>query len=384
MLLTLVSIIAIDLIGFGVVIPVLPFYAESYGASATVLGLLLTSYAAMQFLCAPAWGKLSDRIGRRPVLLITIAGASVALLILGAAPSLAWLFVARLLGGVFGANISVATAYVTDITTSENRTKGMGLIGAAFGVGFILGPAIGGLLSPYGYPIPMYTAAALAAANLGYAALVLKEPDRHQVQSILPTKRQRILADRYVRQMCLIYFLFTVGVTQLEAIFAFFMMDRFAYDAREVAWILVMMAVIMIGIQGGMIRRLSELFGEKRLLIAGALLLAVSFAAIPCLRAVPLLLIPLAIASVGRGISHPAMLSLVSRGGSEAKRGAVMGTFQASASLARVFGPSAAGLLYDRAMGAPFWLAAAVMILVFGLALKVSAVKHPINNHASH
>ena len=144
----LFSVVVVDLIGFGIVIPVLPFYAESFGASASVLGLLLAAYAAMQFLLAPVWGRLSDRIGRRPVLLATIAGTSGGLLVLGLADSLFWLFVGRTIAGAFAANVSVASAYISDVTDEHERTRWMGMLGASFGVGFLLGPAIGGLLAP--------------------------------------------------------------------------------------------------------------------------------------------------------------------------------------------------------------------------------------------
>ncbi len=372
-LFTLFSVVVIDLIGFGIVIPVLPFYAESYGASATVLGTLLTSYAAMQLLFAPLWGRLSDRIGRRRVILITIAGASGALLLLGLADSLFWLFVARILGGVFGANISVATAYVTDLTTPENRTKWMGMIGAAFGIGFILGPAIGGLLAPYGYGVPMLFAAGLAAANLCYAFWVLHEPERHREREVTGIQRS-LWKNPFLRRMCGLNLIFTIAITQLEAVFAFFMMDRFQYDAREVAYILVMMALIMVGMQGGAIRRLAAHFGEKNLLMTGALLLSGAFAAVPWTPHVSILLIPLAVAAIGRGLAQPSMLSLVAAAAHARNRGAVMGMYQSSASLGRVIGPSVAGLLYDRFFGIPFWFGAVLLIigviLTAGLAVK--------------
>ncbi len=363
-LFTLFSIVVIDLIGFGIVIPVLPFYAESYGANATILGLILTSYAGMQFLFAPLWGRVSDRIGRRPVMLMTIAGASVALLILGLSQSLLWLFIARILGGVFGANISVATAYVTDLTTEENRTQWMGMIGASFGIGFVLGPAIGGLLAPYGYHVPMFVAAGMAAINCVYACFVLKEPPRHQETTELRQNRKKFFQNSLVRRFCGINLLFTIAVTQLEAVFAFYMMDRFHYDARDVAWVLVMMALIMVGIQGGGIRRLAKKYGEKQLLITGTFLMAIGFAFAPWSPHVGILLVPLAFSSVGRGIAQPSMLSLVSSAADAQSRGSVMGLFQSSASLGRIIGPSLAGLFYDRFFGLPFWLGAVLLVVV--------------------
>ncbi len=389
----LFSVVVVDLIGFGIVLPILPFYARTYGASGSALGLLLTSYAAMQFVCAPLWGRLSDRIGRRPVMLFTIAGTGLALLGLGLADSLAGLFAARIVGGAFAANISVATAYVADVTDTSERTRWMGMIGASFAVGFLVGPALGGLLSPeqtdaglrfallgpaaeellspYGYGLPMLVAAALAGSNLVWAVAALKEPAAHQSDTRGP-RLPEVLRDPVVRRICAIYFLFSVGVTQLESVFAYWMIDRFDYAARQVAWILVLMALVMGAIQGGAIRGLARRFGEKSLLLAGVLILAAAFAVVPLAGSVTVLLVPLVACSVGRAIAHPSMLSMVSLAASPASRGTAMGAFQSSASLARVLGPLAAGALYDVRMAAPFALATAVMLGAAGLSLGVA------------
>ena len=370
-LFVLFSVVVIDLIGFAIIIPILPFYVESFGASAATLGLLLSCYAAMQFFFAPLWGKLSDRIGRKRVLLMTIAGTSLALGLLGWAPSLAWLFAARILGGFFSANIGVATAFVTDITTEENRTHGMGLIGAAFGIGFILGPALGGWLAPRGYHVPMLAASFLALINLIYASVILKEPARHKEQAeTIPDTH--VLRNATVRNLCLLNLFFTIAMSQLEATFAFFMMDRFQYDARAVAYLLVMVAVVMALIQGGAIRPLAKLFEEKKLAWVGALLVALSFLTIPWIHSVAVLLIPLFVYGVGRSIAQPSLLSLVSRSVNPRQTGAVMGTYQSSASLARVLGPAVAGLLYDRSMAFPFYFAS---LLLTGIVLKILSEK---------
>ena len=172
-LLILFLVVFIDLVGFGIVIPILPYYAKEFGASATQLGWLMASYSLMQFFFAPVWGRLSDSIGRKPVLLVSIAGTAASMTFLGFAHSLEWLFIGRIFAGICGANISTAFAFAADVTTPENRSKGMGAVGAAFGLGFIFGPAIGGLLSPYGYSAPMFAGAALAAINLVFALVKL-------------------------------------------------------------------------------------------------------------------------------------------------------------------------------------------------------------------
>ncbi len=369
-LLILFSVVVLDLVGFGIVVPILPFYAGKYGADGTTLGILLTCYSAMQFLFSPVWGKLSDKIGRKKVLLITMVGSVLGLLILGLAKSLALLFIGRIVSGIFAANISVASAFVTDVTTTENRAKGMGMIGAAFGIGFILGPAIGGILSVYGYSVPVLLAAGLGAINVVYALFRLGES--HPVKHEGPTvSRAAVLEVPLVRKLCILNFLFTLGVNQLETVFAFFMADRFNYDARHVAYVLVLMAFIMVAIQGGMIKRLVMRFGEKRLVTVGSILLAIAFFFVPESHTIWFLLIPLSISSVGRGISQPSLMSLVSRGGDETLHGTVMGTFQAAASLARVFGPIIAGVLYDKSMAYPFFLACGLLTAVFLLSLNL-------------
>lgn len=366
-LIVLFSVVIVDLIGFGIVVPVLPFYADEFGASASVLGLLVASYAAMQFVFAPVWGRVSDRVGRRRVMLATIAGSSGALLVLGLAPSLGWLFVARILGGVFGANLSVASAYIADVTDEAERTRWMGMLGACFAVGFSLGPLLGGLLAPYGLGVPMLVAAGLAAVNCVYAAFVLKEPAQHVETALagatVRRSRRDVLGDVRVRAICRAYLFFSLAVTQLETIFALLMMDRFGYDARDVAFILVLMAAVMGGIQGGGIRPLVARFGERKLVVAGSVLMAAGFAAIPLAPSVGILLVPLVVSAVGRGICQPAMMGMVSSYATPATRGAVMGSFTSRASLARVIGPVAAGLLFDQSLGAPFWLAAVLLFV---------------------
>lgn len=361
----LFGVVVVDLIGFGIVMPILPFYALEFDASGTELGAILTAYAAAQFVFAPVWGRLSDRLGRRRVLLATVAGTSLALGLLGLAASLFWMLVARLLAGAFAANLSVASAWITDVTDETERTRFMGLLGACFGVGFVLGPAVGGLLAPYGHEVPMFAAAGLAAGNAVFAAFVLREPDRRAGPGApAPGGRIAVLREPLVRRLCTANLLFSLGVTQLESMFAFFMADRFGYDARAVAFILVAFAVVMGGIQGGAIRPLADRFAERTLVGGGCGLLAAAFAALILAPTVALLLPPLFLAAVGRGVAQPALMSLTSLSADPERRGLVMGTFQSAASLARVAGPVAAGWLYDQWLGSPFLLASLLLTSV--------------------
>jgi MFS family permease len=359
----LFAVVILDLVGFGIVMPVLPFWAKEFGAEAFAFGLIQSSYAVAQFVGAPLWGRLSDRIGRRPVLLFTIAGTALAMLATGLASSLAWLFAARTLAGAFAANISVASAYIADVTPPEERTRWMGMLGASFGIGFVLGPAIGGLLAPYGHAIPMFFTSALAALNWGVAALRLSEPVRHEAAAGSGV-RLPLLRDRSVRAVVLANLAFSLAVTQLETFFAYLMIDRFGWDASRFAWILVAMALVMGGIQGGGMKTLSARYPEGRLVVGGVAMLALGFAGVPLAPSVEVLLIALLLAAVGRAVAQPALLSLASQAARPEQRGAVMGAFQSSASLARVIGPAIGGVLYGLALPYPFWLASALLIAV--------------------
>jgi multidrug resistance protein len=359
----LFSVVIVDLIGFGIVMPALPFWAREFGADATTLGLLMAAYAAAQFVCAPLWGRLSDRVGRRPVMLGTIAGTAVALLAVGLAPTLTWLFVARIAAGSFAANVSVASAYISDVTAPEERTRWMGMLGASFAVGFVLGPAIGGLLQPFGHAAPMFFAAGLAALNWIVALVRLREPGRHAAREA-GGSRISVLRDPVVRRITLANLIFSLAVTQLETLFAFFMMDRFGWDMRGVAFLLVAMAVVMGGIQGGGMKALSARYPDRTLVIAGMGIMAVGFATVPAPESVGWLMLPLLLAAVGRAIAQPALQSLVSQAARPEERGVVMGAFQSSASLARVVGPAVGGVLYDVSLPAPFWMASGLLVLV--------------------
>ena len=392
----LFTVIIIDLIGFGIVVPILPYYAKSFDTSPATLGFLLAAYPAFQFIFSPIWGRLSDRVGRKPVMLATILGSAGALALLGLSESLLGLFVGRILGGIFGANISVATAYVADVTPEDERTRWMGMVGACYGIGFVLGPALGGLLAPnldgswpasaifgatlssyiepFGYGIPMLLAAAMAAINFVFAFWVLAEPDRHASRE--PSAgRLEVLRNPAIRRLCTINLIFSLAVTQLEAVFAYFMIDRFQFDAMNVAFILVGMAVLMVGIQGGAIRPLAARFGERQLSLAGFALMAVSLLAVPFMPTVGWTLLPLALTAIGRGIGQPPLLSLVSMTAEPSGRGSVMGTFQSSASLARVLGPTAAGALYAFYQGGPFVLAAILMFVAWLIVIGLPKVR---------
>lgn len=372
-LLVLFVVVFIDLVGFGIVIPILPYYAKAYGASALTLGWLMTSYSLMQFFFAPVWGRLSDRIGRRPVLLGSMAGSVISLLILGWAPSLLWLFVGRTFAGICGANISTATAYIADVTDEKDRARGMGMIGAAFGLGFIFGPAIGGVLSRYGYGVPMFAAAALSAANIAFAWFQLQEPVAdpavrvaHQERRFDRSALRQTLGDSRTRAAVLLFFVVTVAFTQMEVTLALFVQARHGFGAQRTGWLLALMGIVMVIVQGGLIGRLSAWAGETRLIIAGTLVMAIALLLVGSSLQLAPLYIGLALLALGSGVTNPSLSSLASHGAAPDRRGATMGVYQSSGSLARVAGPVLAGYTYDHfGNGRPFLVAAGLMALAF-------------------
>ncbi len=382
-LLTIALVVFIDLLGFGIVIPILPYYAKQFGSSAWTLGLLMASYSFFQFLCAPLWGRLSDHIGRKPVLMASIFGGALSLLLMGFAHSITWLFVGRIFAGLCAANISTAYAYVADITDEKDRTKGMGIIGAGFGMGFIFGPAIGGWLSKYGYPTPFFFGAALSALNLILAAWILKEPKMAAIErSANRSKRfdwgatAKVLSNPKRQLGVSLFFLLTFAVTQMEVSFAYYMNRYFGYSAHEAGMLLAVMGIIMILIQGGLIGRLSKKFGENALIMTGFFLCSGALAIFASTHSLQLNIAMLMMLSVGHGILHPSLSSFTSKASSAADHGATMGVFQSAGSLARVVGPPCAGWLFDRVNpSAPFMFGAMVLALGLSKTLFTAALK---------
>ncbi len=397
-LLVIFITVFIDLIGFGIVIPVLPYYAEGtkFGATPSQVGLLFASYSIMQLVFAPVLGRLSDKYGRRPILLISLLGTCLGFLILGFATTLWMLFVGRIIDGISGGNISTAQAYIADITTKENRAKGMGLIGAAFGLGFVFGPAIGGILSRWGVNVPFLFAGTLAFANaiLLYFALPETVTADHPARASAAAGRgwrQLIasLGNPRLGFVLTIYFLSIVAFSIMTATFSLFMMFRLGYDAFHNGWVFAFVGIISAIIQGGLIGKLVKRFGEPLLVIVGGLLFSVSLLAIPFVTPATGLLAILTIGaatSIGQALSAPSLSSLASKSAGADEQGGVLGVMQSVASLARAVGPSlAAALIYsavahigydgvaqkmsDSSILRTFWTAAVIQFVGFLIAL---------------
>jgi multidrug resistance protein len=343
--------VLIDLLGFGLVIPLLAFYAESFDATPLQVTLLAAIYSLAQFACAPLWGRLSDRIGRRPVMLFSIAGTAVMLAGFASAPSLVWLFVCRALHGACAANISTAQAYVADITTPENRARGMGLIGASFGIGFSLGPWLGGELSPYGLTVPIWAAAALSAVNFAWA--VFRLPESRPVDARTRSERPldprafaRALAHPVVGMAIGLAFAATAAFAMMEGTFSLVAEHSWAMDARGVGRMFGLIGGIGILIQGGLIHRLVRRFGEPGLVVAGYAANAAGLSALAFAPPGPAVWAGCAAIAVGTSLANPSLTSLISRGAGADDQGAVLGVNQSLGALARAAGPAAGGLLY--------------------------------------
>ena len=379
----------IDLIGFGIVIPLAPFYAEHFGASAFTVGMLQASFSLMQLLFAPFWGRLSDRIGRRPVILIGLFGSAACYLLFGLAESLTVLFIARMLAGIAGANIATAQAYVADVTTQENRAKGMGMIGAAFGLGFIFGPAIGGVLSGFGPTVPLLFAAALSFVNFVAAWFVLPESRKPAAEVRARVSRFRALSEAVtlpgLPYLLLIFFLVTAAFSSFEATFALFGEKHFGFTPSNIGYVFAFVGIVLTVVQGGLVGRMARRFGEPRLVPFAILMLAAGLALLPVARTIPMLLVACALLAVGSGFNNPSISSLISRISSADEQGGILGVSQSVSSLARIIGPFVGGAVYQRfGSTAPFGGASAVMLVAFVVSLFSIARMRLAPNAAGH
>lgn len=370
-LLAIFLVVFLDLLGFGIVIPILPFYAEHYGASAWEIGWLMTSYSLMQFIFSPILGRLSDRFGRKPILLFSSLGSAISMTVLGFAHSLFLLFAGRMLAGISAASISTAYAYTADVTTEENRSKGMGLIGAGLGLGFTVGPAIGGLLSKWGFSTPMFFAAGLALFNFFFALAVLKEPkkkvSRQKKKESLHLKQlSAFLKHSEVSIPILLFFLLTLAMTQMEVILAIYLESQYGFLADSTGIFFALFGFIMVITQGGMIGPLTRRFGEIPLILFAALLGAFGFFSLSFPQSIWLFAFFLSLLALSRGILHPCLTSLTSKGASDRQQGTVMGIFHSSGSFARIVGPISAGWLYESmSRQTPFLAASFSLVAIF-------------------
>lgn len=382
--------ILIDLIGFGIMIPVLPYYVKlpEFQASPFEIGMLFAVYSLMQFIFSPILGGLSDKYGRRPVLFFSLLGTCAAALITGLSTTLWMVFIGRMLDGVTGGNISTAQAYIADVTTKENRAKGMGLVGAGFGLGFILGPIIGGFLSQFGTHVPFFFVSGLALTNAISLYFFLPESRKFNGNNNDSARIGRIteLLSSFQNSRfgitVLLYFLIVVAFSIMTTSFAQYTMFRFNYDAQQNGYLFGYIGILAVVLQGGLFSRLVKAFGESWLIVIGCFLLAASLFAVPYVGPVfgglTALLIGIACFSVGNSLSSPALTSVASKESAEEAQGQALGTLQSAASLARAIGPAIAAFLLNDAITKnvtdvtlfrTFWTASAIMLVTFLIAV---------------
>jgi multidrug resistance protein len=390
--------IFIDLVGFGIVIPVLPLYAKNYNASEAVVGVMLASYSAMQFIFAPILGRLSDKVGRRPVLLVSLIGTSLGFMLMGfahkmpggfalfgLAPTIIWLFVARIVDGISGGNISTAQAYIADVTPPEQRSKGMGLIGAAFGLGFIFGPAIGGLMSHFSAEAPFFFAAALAAANATALYFLLPESlsAEHRQDESRRVSIKQIFDESgswQLKAVMATYFFATLAFAMLTATYALFANHRFNFDQMHSGYMFTYLGVVGAIIQGGLLGRLVKVFGEKTLAVAGTVVFSAALFLLPLSATVAMLLLTSTGIAIGNSFVTPTLNGLASKSVSPFFQGRVLGVMASVASLARIIGPVLGGWLLNRDADqqatygrSPYWVSGSIMAVALVLAITLHA-----------
>jgi MFS transporter, DHA1 family, tetracycline resistance protein len=365
-LLVLFLTIFVSLIGFGIIIPLLPFYAQTFGASPTTIGLLFASFSAAQFVASPVLGHASDRWGRRPVLLFSLLGTVASFIVLALAHSLAMLFVARVIDGLSGGNVTTARAYVADVTPPEDRAKRYGLIGAAYGMGFILGPALGGAFAHISYTAPIWLAAVLAAIATVLAWAWLPEPERHQAIDAPPWWRSlpSLVRRKGLGTLLGIDWLYWSTFAVYQTTFALFGQQRFGWDAMHIGYILAGFGLLGVIVQVAVVGPLTRRFGDKRTLVMGLGCAAIGLASGALAFRVPVFLIALVPAALGIGLCNPTLTSLISKSVDPSEQGLMQGAASALESLGRALGPIWGNAVLEHFGEGRAYGAAAVVLMV--------------------
>ncbi|MGK3960379.1 MFS transporter [Sorangium sp. So ce118] len=384
----------VDVLGLTLVLPLLPFYAEHFGASELVVGVLAASYAVCQLVSGPILGRISDRAGRKPTLLASQTGTFIGFLVLGSASSLWMLFLGRIIDGLTAGNLTIAQAYISDVTRPEERTKAFGLIGIAFGSGFLLGPAITGeLASRFGYGAPAYGAAALSLTSIVLTATLL--PAKPVVPAASPeaaaTAAPRPAAigrgdafRRYfdrplARRRLLEFFAFSLSFSTLIGGLALFLERRFSFGVKETGYLYAFSGLIGGSIQGGLIGRLARRYGEERLALVGFATMVIGYGLLGAAYTLPTLLVLVAIAAFGAAVVRPSVTTLLTKSVGRDEQGAALGVSQSLASISQIIGPIGAGWLIEhRALAAYGLMAASFAALGFVLGLQKIPVGEPV------
>jgi len=376
----------IDMLGLGLLIPVIPFVVRQFSESAMTVGLLSMSFALFQFFAAPILGKLSDRHGRRPLLLYSLFGSAVGYMLFGFAHSLAMLFVARIVDGISGGNVSIAQAYIADVTEPKNRSRNFGMLGAAFGLGFIIGPAIGGTLSHFwGLSAPAFFAAGLALANtvLGYFVLPETRPAEKRTRvpmtfgSLNPIAGVvRGMRHEHLGPVFLAIFVFNVAFSGLQSNFSLFTLAKFGWGPSENAALFSVIGIVSAITQAVIVRKLVKTYRDQSIAIVGLTVQAVAYISVAFAPAAWMIFAVCAVMSFGVGITSPTIQGIVSNSVSDQDQGMMLGTTQSVTALTRVVGPLWAGFSFDwLGPSAPYW-SGAIMIAIAALLVISARPRH--------
>ncbi|MEO7275699.1 MAG: MFS transporter [Vicinamibacterales bacterium] len=339
-LLVIFLTIFVNLVGFGIIIPLLPFYAQTFGASPLVIGLLFASFSVSQLVAAPILGELSDRYGRRPILLFSLIGTVVSFVMLAVSHSLAMLFAARIVDGLSGGNITTARAYIADITTEENRAKSFGLLGAAFGLGFIVGPGLGALFSHISYTAPIWAAAAITVVATVLAWVWLPETVHHARGGGSPWAALREMGGREsLRILFTVDFVYWTAFAVYQTTFALFGARRFGFDAAQTGYLLSAFGFLGVLVQGVLVGRVVAWLGAKRTLAIGLLFAAVGWGGSAMTHSLPFFVLMLVPGAIGIGLCNATLSTLISTAAGPHEQGRVQGAAGALESLGRTIGP---------------------------------------------
>jgi MFS transporter, DHA1 family, tetracycline resistance protein len=370
---TLWTTVAVDMIGFGVIAPILGVYAKRFNASGLTTGLLVASFSLMQFICSPLLGRLSDRIGRKPVIIVTLVGSALSALLFGFATSLWMLFAARMVNGASGSSVAVAMGAVGDIAEPADRPRLLGFLAAAFGVGFVIGPAIGGLAAYGGPRVPFFVSAAIAGINAIAAWFRLPEThgrfDKRDLK--LPTGPTR----QVLISLLAVFFLQVFAFAAVEGLLSRFLLLRFGLGTKGVSFVFVAVGIVLTVIQVVFISAATKRFGSGRLLTVSLATLAIGLALLSAATSWTVLAISLFIVSVGAGFFGPSIGTLVTSQTDHTNRGSIVGIQQSVGALARMVGPAIAGLLLDIRRGLPYLVSA---ILVAAAAIVAARVRRTV------
>ncbi len=369
-LLSIFLIVLVDVLGLTIILPLLPFYTEKMGGTPVTVGWLISAYSICQLIAGPILGQLSDRVGRKPVLLVSQTGTFLGFILLALAPNLKLIFLARIIDGITAGNLSVAQAYISDVTEAKNRAKSFGLIGIAFGLGFLLGPAISGLLVQYGYSYPIFAAAALSAISIAATFFLLPsrpdvapaklEENKDQGPMVLQAFKNPDLAP-LLWQFFAFIFSFAVFVSG----FALFAERRFTYHdmpfgAKEVGYVFAYVGLIGVMIQAGMMGKLVSIFGEKNLVRIGFASMFISFLLLGVVKTIPFLLMTVTLSFFGSSVLRPSLTSLITQKVSKARQGMVLGVTQSLMSISQIIAPVIGGFLIQHRFLSPWaWTGAA-------------------------